>query len=105
MAWVLLIVSVLFTYKKSLIISIELMVTLPERSLSTSAVMLLFMNHSNSGAGDPKALQVSVTVSPPDTVTSVGSVGNVRVGGATHRKILKKCLCNEPCLNILYIFW
>ena len=76
------------------------MVTLPERSLSTSAVMLLSMNHSNSGAGAPKALQVSVTVSPPDTVTSVASVGNVMVGGATHGKILKECICNEPCMNL-----
>ena len=74
--------------------------TLPERSLSTSAVMLLPMNHSNSGAGAPKALQVSVTGSPPDTVTSVASVGNVMAGGATHGKVLKECICNEPCLNI-----
>ena len=64
--------------------------TLPERSLSTSAVMLLPMNHSNSGTGDPKALQVSVAVSPLDTVTSVGSVGDVMFGGATHGKRVEK---------------
>ena len=72
--------------------------TLPERSLSTSAIMLLAMNHSNSGAGAPKALQVSVTLSPLSTVASVGSVGNVMFGGATHGKVLKECICNKPCL-------
>ena len=66
---------------KSLVISIELMVTLPASPPLMSAVVS--MNHSNARAGDPKALQVSVAVSPLDTVTIVGAAGNVMLGGAT----------------------